>query len=79
MSTDKPVADDALPEPVALIDPRHLAARIASMHCITRPEYRSAADAYAGVEYVPVYTADQMRAAIARAIERTIKIQNENL
>lgn len=60
MSTDMD-----LPEPVALIHPRHLAARLASMHCITRPEYRSASDAIAGLEYVPVYTADQMRAVIA--------------
>lgn len=56
--TNKP----ALPEPVALIDPRALARGDASMHCITRPEYRSAADVDAGVEYVPVYTADQLRA-----------------
>lgn len=58
MSATKP----ALPEPVALIDPRGLAIGAASMHCIKRPEYRSAADAYAGVEYVSVYTAGQQRA-----------------
>ncbi len=57
MSTDVP-----LPEPVALIDPRGLAIGAASMHCIKRPEYRSAADADAGVEYVSVYTADHLRA-----------------
>lgn len=66
MSATKP----ALPEPVALIDPRGLAIGAASMHCIKRPEYRSAADAYAGVEYVSVYTADQLRAyGDARAAE----------
>ena len=41
--------------PVAYLDPRQLARGCASIHCITKPEYRSAADAAAGLEYVPVY------------------------
>lgn len=63
MTTPKP----ALPEPVALIDPRALARGDASLHCITRPEYRSIADADAGVEYVPVYTRAAIDAAVAEA------------
>lgn len=54
----------ALPEPVALIDPRALARGAASMHCISRPEYRSAADVDVGVEYVPVYTQAAIDAAV---------------
>lgn len=63
MSTGKPAADDALPEPgittALVIDEagRHVPMRLVGAY----------------------YTADQLRAAIARAIERTIKIQNENL
>lgn len=60
-------AKPALPEPVALIDPRALARGDASLHCITRPEYRSIADADAGVEYVPVYTRAAIDAAVAEA------------
>ena len=65
MTTDTP--KPALPEPVALIDPRGLARGDAALHCITRPEYRSAADADAGVEYVPVYTRAAIAAAVAEA------------
>ena len=60
-----------LPEPVAHIDPRGIARGDASLHCITRPEYRSWADADADVRYLPVYTADQVRAAIAAESARS--------
>lgn len=60
---------DALPEPVALIDPRDLATGAAALHCITKPEYRSWADADAGVEYVPVCTVESARAALAAQAE----------
>lgn len=66
------------PEPVALIDPRALERGDASMHCITRPEYRSAADVDAGVEYVPVYTADQLRAAIDAALAAQAEYERAN-
>jgi hypothetical protein len=56
---------DKMPEPVAFIDPRQLARGAASLHCVTKPEYRSWADAQAGVEYRPVYTADQLREVMA--------------
>ncbi len=42
-------------EPVAYVDPRQLARGCASLHCITKPEYRSYADAQAGLEYTPLY------------------------
>ena len=55
------------PEPVAwarnLADPQP--------HCVTSLSYRSVADADANVRYEPLYTADQMRAAIAAERERS--------
>lgn len=72
MTTDKPVADDALPEPVAY----GLSSADYPGHVLSATTDREAA---MWSDWEPLYTADQMHAAIARAIERTIRIQNENL
>lgn len=65
-------------EPVAYVDPRQLARGCASLHCITKPEYRSHADAQAGLEYTPVYLhPPQQRKPLS--IEKIVAIANSCL
>ena len=58
MSTDKPVADDALPEPVAW--------RVGTSYFTKETSIPPALRVF---DWEPLFTADQLRAAIAR--ERT--------
>lgn len=58
--------DDVLPQPAAWV--RNWTSP--QPHCVTSLDYRSTADAMDGVQYLPAYSADQMRAAIAAERER---------
>jgi hypothetical protein len=72
------LAAEPVQEPVAYVDPRQLARGCASLHCITKPEYRSYADAQAGLEYTPVYLhPPQQRKPLS--IEKIVAIANSCL
>lgn len=67
--------DDVLPQPAAWV--RNWTSP--QPHCVTSLDYRSTADAMDGVQYLPAYSADQMRAAIAAANRRTDYWKAEHL
>ena len=74
MTTDKPVADDALPEPVAWVkDTSLLALRRDESTVLAYPHD------YLIRPAVAIYTADQLRAAIARERAKCNKCNKSSL